>query len=389
MPAPAAAAAPAPKTPAAPPKGAQSAPASTEPAANDAAELAANEAEETSANDTSEAQDEGTEGDGAEGQGEAGEGEEGAAEAQDEAEGEGKDDPKKQPAKLRAALRAEKRAIKRDQQASAKLAQAEQLRVQVTQERQQLHEQVEGWKRQVQPQLARLSQLERAAKGGQVGEVLRQLGLEPRAALQALTDEEANPIPENVRRELEEARRFREEQQRAQDEQQKKQKADEQRAQVRSADWQKLHVGLEVGAFDSLKRYQGEHGADAVLDNAYAVQRQLAQAEADAAAREGRDPRAIAIPTLLRELESRAARLYGKPSADAAAPPATPAPKAGQRPAGTSAAPSAPAAGKKPAAALTSRMAAEGAGAADENVVLTPDQYRERTKRLLRGQLGK
>jgi hypothetical protein len=370
MPAPAAAAAPAPKTPAAPPKGAQSAPASTEPAANDAAELAANEAEETSANDTSEAQDEGTEGDGAEGQGEAGEGEEGAAEAQDEAEGEGKDDPKKQPAKLRAALRAEKRAIKRDQQASAKLAQAEQLRVQVTQERQQLHEQVEGWKRQVQPQLARLSQLERAAKGGQVGEVLRQLGLEPRAALQALTDEEANPIPENVRRELEEARRFREEQQRAQDEQQKKQKADEQRAQVRSADWQKLHVGLEVGAFDSLKRYQGEHGADA-------------------AAREGRDPRAIAIPTLLRELESRAARLYGKPSADAAAPPATPAPKAGQRPAGTSAAPSAPAAGKKPAAALTSRMAAEGAGAADENVVLTPDQYRERTKRLLRGQLGK
>lgn len=350
------------------------------PAANDSADQAANDVDAGAGASASEV-DTSSKGDQVGQVNDVGGGAAGAGDAEGDGEGaKGEGDPKDQstkklPPSLRAALRAEKRAKAAHLEAQASETRAKALTEQAQAAVQRQRAELEAWQRQVDPQLRRLSQLEGAAKAGRVGDVVRGLGLDPRTVLEALQEEAANPIPEAVRRELEESRAEREARKAEEDRRRTQEEQQRASAATKTADLNRLHVALEVGDFPGLSRFRSEHGDQLLLGEAYAVQRQMQEAGLP-----------LTMKSLVAELEARAAKLYGpkKPdaSADAAATSATPAPKAGQVQPGKTAAPAAPAGGKKPSA-VTSSMAASQSSSAPQRE-MSDAEYDEEARRHLR-----
>lgn len=282
---------------------------------------------------------------------------------------EGADKAKEQPSKkdlpptLRAAIRHEEKARKLKADAEAKAIEARRLHETAQQREQYTQAQIKQWQDQVNPKLHRLATIERAAANGEYTALVSALGLDPRKLLDGLAEEAANPMPEHVRRELDEARRFRE-QAKARESEQAKHQAEEQRqARLRADDRHLVTTSIEVAGeavFPGLARYRGEHGDEALMREAYQLRDQLVASTGK-----------CTTPDLLRELDKRARALY---KLGGVAPKSTtPAQGTGPGKPGNPASPAATPQGKRPGA-IRAGMAAEGAGKGRE---LTDAERRE------------
>lgn len=224
---------------------------------------------------------------------------------------EGEPEAKEEEISVSEAVKIKRKATRERQKADERLAKAEQMERTLVERERALREQHETWNKQVQPQLAELAALKKAARERRWGDAFGLLGADPVEALREHASELQDPEGASVRRELAELKR-RESEREAQGkaERERQEKAAQERQYLEQT-WGGVGdvVNVAPEKFPSLLKYQGEVGAEALASEFLVIQQQL---------RAAGQPHGYGA--VARETERRARQHYGSAAPQTASP---------------------------------------------------------------------